>query len=45
MADQLICRCRKRLSKGFELDAELRIPLEQMPVTVLFGPSAFARSD
>jgi len=35
MADQLICRCRKRLSKGFELDADLRIPLEQLPVTVL----------
>ena len=44
MADQLICRCRKRLSTGFELDADLRIPLEQMPVTVLFGPSGSGKT-
>jgi molybdate transport system ATP-binding protein len=44
MADQLICRCRKRLSKGFELDADLRIPLEQLPVTVLFGPSGSGKT-
>ncbi len=44
MADQLICRCRKRLSRGFELDADLRIPLDQMPVTVLFGPSGSGKT-
>ncbi len=44
MAEQLICRCRKRLSKGFELDADLRIPLEPMPVTVLFGPSGSGKT-
>ncbi len=44
MADQLICQCRKRLSKGFELDADLRIPLDQMPVTVLFGPSGSGKT-
>jgi molybdate transport system ATP-binding protein len=44
MADQLICLCRKRLSKGFEVDADLRIPLDQAPVTVLFGPSGAGKT-
>jgi molybdate transport system ATP-binding protein len=44
MADQLICRCRKRLSRGFELDADLRIPLDQAPVAVLFGPSGSGKT-
>jgi molybdate transport system ATP-binding protein len=44
MADELICRCRKRLSPGFELDAELSIPLDQSRVTVLFGPSGSGKT-
>jgi molybdate transport system ATP-binding protein len=44
MADQLICQCRKRLSKGFEVEADLRIPLDQAPVTVLFGPSGSGKT-
>jgi molybdate transport system ATP-binding protein len=44
MADELICRCRKRLSAGFELDAELSIPLDQSRVTVLFGPSGSGKT-
>ena len=44
MADQLICQCRKRLSKGFEVEADLRIPLRQAPVTVLFGPSGSGKT-
>ena len=44
MADQLICQCRKRLSKAFEVEADLRIPLRQAPVTVLFGPSGSGKT-
>ncbi len=44
MADELICRCRKRLGSGFELDAELSIPLDQSRVTVLFGPSGSGKT-
>ena len=44
MADQLICQCRKRLSKAFEVEADLRIPLAQAPVTVLFGPSGSGKT-
>jgi molybdate transport system ATP-binding protein len=44
MADQLICQCRKRLSKVFEVEADLRIPLLQSPVTVLFGPSGSGKT-
>jgi len=44
MADELICRCRKRLPSGFALDAELRIPLDDSRVTVLFGPSAAGKT-
>jgi molybdate transport system ATP-binding protein len=44
MADQLICQCRKRLSKGFAVEADLRIPLDRAPVTVLFGPSGSGKT-
>jgi len=44
MAGELIARCRKRLASGFELDADLRIPLDEAPVTVLFGPSGSGKS-
>ena len=44
MADQLICQCRRRLSEGFEVEADLRIPLAGAPVTVLFGPSGSGKT-
>jgi molybdate transport system ATP-binding protein len=44
MADQLICQCRKRLSRSFEVEADLRIPLDRAPVTVLFGPSGSGKT-
>ena len=44
MAGELTCRCRKRLPSGFELDAALRIPLAEAPVTVLFGPSGSGKT-
>jgi molybdate transport system ATP-binding protein len=44
MADELICRCRKRLRSGFELDAALTIPLDRARVTVLFGPSGSGKT-
>jgi molybdate transport system ATP-binding protein len=44
MAGELIARCRKRLASGFELEADLRIPLDDAPVTVLFGPSGSGKS-
>jgi len=44
MADQLICQCRKRVSRGFEVDVELRIPLDRAPVAVLFGPSGSGKT-
>jgi molybdate transport system ATP-binding protein len=44
MADELICRCRKRLPSGFELDASLRVPLAEARVTVLFGPSGAGKT-
>lgn len=44
MADHLICECRKRLPSGFTLEAALRVPLEESPVTVLFGPSGSGKS-
>ena len=36
--------CRKRLPGGFQLDASLRIPLGEAPVTVLFGPSGAGKT-
>src|SRR6185312_12646961 len=44
MAGELICRCRKRFSASFEIDADLRIPLDSSPVTVLFGPSGAGKT-
>ena len=44
MAPELNCICRRRLPSGFELDAILRIPLREAPVTVLFGPSGAGKT-
>ena len=44
MAGELTCHCRKRLGSGFELEAKLRIPLAESPVTVLFGPSGAGKT-
>jgi len=44
MAPELICRCRKRRASGFELDADLAIPLGEAAVTVLFGPSGSGKT-
>jgi molybdate transport system ATP-binding protein len=44
MADELSCVCRARLASGFELDAELRLPLDRAPITVLFGPSGAGKT-
>ncbi len=44
MAAELKCHCRKRLRSGFELDANLTIPLGESPVTVLFGPSGSGKT-
>jgi molybdate transport system ATP-binding protein len=44
MANELICRCRKRFASQFQIDADLRIPLDASPVTVLFGPSGAGKT-
>jgi len=44
MAGELMALCRKRLASGFELDASLRILLDEAPVTVLFGPSGSGKT-
>jgi len=44
MADELTCRCRKRFPPAFQIDADLRIPLDESPVTVLFGPSGAGKT-
>ena len=44
MAGNLICACRKRLASGFAVEAELRVPLDRAPVTVLFGPSGAGKT-
>jgi molybdate transport system ATP-binding protein len=44
MADELICRVRKRLRSGFELDADVVVPLDRSRVTVLFGPSGSGKT-
>jgi molybdate transport system ATP-binding protein len=44
MADELICRCRKRLPSGFQIECDLAIPLGASPVTVLFGPSGSGKT-
>ena len=44
MAGELICDCSKRFASGFTIDATLRIPLDQAPVTVLFGASGSGKT-
>ena len=44
MAGDLTCALRKRLASGFTVDAKLRIPLDDAPVTVLFGPSGAGKT-
>jgi molybdate transport system ATP-binding protein len=44
MAHELICHCRKRLASGFEVDADLRLPLAAASVTVLYGPSGSGKT-
>ncbi len=44
MAGELICRCRKRFATGFTVDADCRIPLDEAPVTALFGPSGAGKT-
>ena len=43
MAGALVCTCRKRLSRAFELDAALTVP-EGVAVSILFGPSGAGKS-
>jgi molybdate transport system ATP-binding protein len=44
MADELTCACRTRLASGFELHADLRLPLDRAAITVLFGPSGAGKT-
>ena len=44
MADELICRCRKRLAAAFEVDCDLRVTTSGAAVTVLFGPSGAGKT-
>ncbi|MGA9068363.1 MAG: ABC transporter ATP-binding protein [Bryobacteraceae bacterium] len=44
MAATLAAECRTLLPGGFRLDAALTLPLEQAPVTVLFGPSGAGKT-
>jgi ABC-type protease/lipase transport system fused ATPase/permease subunit len=44
MADELSCVCRTRLASGFEVHADLQLPLDRAPVTVLFGPSGAGKT-
>ena len=44
MAATLTADCRCALPGGFRLDAALALPLEQAPVTVLFGPSGAGKT-
>jgi molybdate transport system ATP-binding protein len=44
MADELSCVCRTRLASGFELDADLHLPLDRARITVLFGPSGAGKT-
>ncbi len=44
MAATLTAECRTTLRGGFRLDAALALPLEQAPVTVLFGPSGAGKT-
>jgi len=44
MAGTLTAQCRTVLPSGFLLDATLALPLDQAPVTVLFGPSGAGKT-
>lgn len=44
MARELICRFRKRLPHGFQLEVDFRLPLEAAPVTVIYGPSGSGKT-
>ncbi len=44
MPIELICRCRKQFRSGFVADADLQIPLDRSPVTILFGPSGSGKT-
>ena len=44
LSRDLICVCRARHASGFELDADLRLPLDRAPITVLFGPSGAGKT-
>jgi molybdate transport system ATP-binding protein len=44
MAATLTAECRTALPGGFRLDAALSLPIEQAPVTVLFGPSGAGKT-
>lgn len=44
MDGQLICRCRKRFASGFEVRADLCLPLDQARITVLYGPSGAGKT-
>ena len=44
MAGELICAIRKRFASGYTVAADLRLPLDEAPVTVLFGPSGAGKT-
>jgi molybdate transport system ATP-binding protein len=44
MADELSCVSSTRLASGFEVHADLKLPLDRAPVTVLFGPSGAGKT-
>ena len=44
MGRELICRCRKRFASGFEILADLRLPVDEARVTVLYGPSGSGKT-
>ena len=44
MADSLTGACRLRLASGFTVEANLILPLDEAPVTVLFGPSGAGKT-
>jgi len=44
MAATLTAECRAALAGGFRLDAALALPLDDAPVTVLFGPSGAGKT-
>jgi molybdate transport system ATP-binding protein len=44
LSDMLTCVCRTRLASGFELEADLRLPVDRAPISVLFGPSGAGKT-